>query len=210
MIRLNPKPLPDCRPMLNTNDIVLVDSYGNETGAMEKMEAHRTGRLHRAFSIFIVNSQAQLLLQQRAISKYHSGGFWSNTCCSHPAPGETIFQAAHRRLDEELGFDCELTEIFAFTYRADVGNGLIEHEHDHILLGRYDGVFCLNPDEIQACRWMSLAELTNDIAVHGDVYTDWLKLLVRHRLPALAEGIEQLHQSTAKSRSTPSTAATRC
>ena len=176
--------------MFNTDEIVLVDINGNETGFMEKIEAHRTGRLHRAFSIFIVNSQGDLLLQQRAATKYHSGGLWSNTCCSHPAPGETILRAAHRRLYEELGFNCQLTEIFTFIYRADVGSGLIEHEHDHVLLGKYDGVFHPDPEEIQACKWISLIELTGDISTNSFAYTDWLKLLIKFRLSALTEGIQ--------------------
>lgn len=181
--------------MLNTNEIVLVDTSGNQTGTMEKMEAHRIGRLHRAFSIFIVNSQGNLLLQQRASTKYHSSGLWSNTCCSHPAPGETLFQAAHRRLREELDFDCELREIFSFTYRADVGNGLIEHELDHVLLGAYDGVFQPSPDEIQACKWISISELTRDISVNGESYTEWLKLVIELRLPELLRGVECLQPS---------------
>ncbi|MCB1870587.1 MAG: isopentenyl-diphosphate Delta-isomerase [Gammaproteobacteria bacterium] len=181
--------------MIKTNEIVLVDTSGNQTGTMEKMEAHRSGRLHRAFSIFIINSQGDLLLQQRSGTKYHSCGLWSNTCCSHPAPGETLFQAAHRRLREELDFDCELREIFSFTYRAEVGNGLIEHELDHVLLGVYDGAFQPSPDEIQACKWTSITELIDEISVNGEAYTEWLKLVIELKLPELLRGVERLQNS---------------
>jgi isopentenyl-diphosphate Delta-isomerase len=181
--------------MSDTNKIVLVDADGNDMGAMEKIEAHRTGRLHRAFSIFIFNSQGALLLQQRADTKYHSGGLWSNSCCSHPVPGEALLQGAHRRLQEELGFDCELTEIFTFTYRADVGNGLIEHEHDHVLVGIHDGAIRPDPDEIQNCKWVSLEELAADISSNGCCYTDWLKLLVEFRLPDLTREIKAVTPS---------------
>ena len=182
--------------MSDTNEIILVDANGNDTGAMEKMEAHRVGRLHRAFSLFIFNNQRELLLQQRAGTKYHSGGLWSNTCCSHPAPGETVLQAAHRRLQEELNFDCELREVFSFTYRADVGNGLIEHELDHVLLGTYDGAFQPNPEEVQACKWIPMNELTSDISLDGDSYTNWLRLVIESRISDLQRGAECLYPAS--------------
>jgi len=175
------------------NDIILVDTDGNHTGSMDKMEAHRKGRLHRAFSIFVINSQGNLLLQQRADNKYHSGGLWSNTCCSHPVPGEPLIQAAHRRLNEELGFDCRLREIFAFTYNSNVGAGLIEHEYDHVLVGLYDGSVHPNPEEVQAWKWVSPYDLSTDISALPYLYTDWLKLIFRFRFQDLTKGIECLN-----------------
>lgn len=175
------------------NEIILVDTDGKQTGSMEKMEAHRKGILHRAFSIFIINSQGNLLLQQRADKKYHSGGLWSNTCCSHPAPGESLIQAAHRRLNEELGFECGLREVFAFTYKSNVGAGLIEHEYDHILVGLYDGSVHPNPEEVQAWKWISLHDLSTDISAVPHLYTDWLKLIFKLRFPELTKGIECLN-----------------
>jgi len=196
MIKPNPNRLRNGNSMSDTNEIILVDANGNDTGAMEKMEAHRVGRLHRAFSLFIFNNQRELLLQQRAGTKYHSGGLWSNTCCSHPAPGETVLQAAHRRLQEELNFDCELREVFSFTYRADVGNGLIEHELDHVLLGTYDGAFQPNPEEVQACKWIPMNELTSDISLDGDSYTNWLRLVIESRISDLQRGAECLYPAS--------------
>lgn len=186
----------------NRDEVVLVDADGQEIGAMEKLRAHREGLLHRAFSILVVNNQGNLLLQQRAIGKYHSGGLWSNTCCSHPTVGEPVLQAAHRRLQEELDFDCELQEIFSFIYRAEVGNGLIEHEYDHVLLGRYDGPYHPNPDEIQSCKWLSLPLLVEEISSHGTRYTHWLKLIIQSRHVELSREITQLvcqpdHNATA-------------
>lgn len=178
--------------MPNRDDIVLVNADGHETGTMEKIQAHQAGVLHRAFSILIVNDQGELLLQQRSAGKYHSAGLWSNACCSHPAPEETVLQAAHRRLLEELDFDCDLEEIFAFTYWADVGNGLIEHEYDHVLLGRYDGSYRPNPDEIDSCKWLSLPALADEIWSYGSSYTYWLKLIIQSRLPELTRRIELL------------------
>lgn len=174
------------------DEIVLVDSDGKATGSMEKLAAHREGRLHRAFSIFVFNSRGELLLQQRAQGKYHSGGLWSNSCCSHPAPGESLSQATHRRLLEELGCDCDLTEIFTFTYRANVGSGLIEHEFDHVLAGVYDGGCKPDLREVQAWRWLSLPALVSEIAACPQQYTAWLRQIVDHRLPDLLHGRERL------------------
>lgn len=115
--------------------VILVNELDQETGLMEKMEAHEKGLLHRAFSVFIMNDQGDMLLQQRALDKYHSGGLWTNACCSHPLPGEAVEAAAHRRLSEEMGFDCPLRELFQFTYRTEFDNGLIEHEYDHVWTG---------------------------------------------------------------------------
>jgi len=120
--------------------VVLVDENDNEIGVEEKINAHRKGLLHRAFSIFVFNSKNELLLQKRAADKYHSGGLWSNTCCSHPRPGENLKDAAHRRLQEEMGFDCSLREVFSFLYKKSFDNGLTEHELDHVFFGKFDGI----------------------------------------------------------------------
>ncbi len=155
---------------------------------MEKMAAHEQGMLHRAFSIFIFNERDELLLQRRADSKYHSSGLWSNTCCSHPNPGEVVKVAAHRRLQEEMGFDCALDEIFSLTYKAAVGNGLTEHEYDHVLVGRCDASPQANPDEVQEWKWVSLASLSKEILRFPDNYTHWLKLIIRFKAPELLKG----------------------
>jgi isopentenyl-diphosphate delta-isomerase len=136
-------------------DVILVDSNDAPIGTMEKLEAHQKGALHRAFSVFAFNGRGELLLQRRAPHKYHSAGLWTNTCCSHPAPGEDTEAAAHRRLQEEMGFDCPITHIGSLTYRTEFANGLIEHEFDHIFIGRFDGQPVLNPEEADASRWIS-------------------------------------------------------
>jgi isopentenyl-diphosphate Delta-isomerase len=169
--------------------IALVDIHGNETGSMEKLAAHEKGLLHRAFSIFIFNDQDELLLQRRADGKYHSSGLWSNTCCSHPGPGEEVTVAAHRRLQEEMGFDCDLNEVFSLTYKAAVGNGLTEHEYDHVLVGRCNASPQANLDEVQEWKWISLNPLSEDILRFPDQYTNWLKLIIRFKAPELLRGL---------------------
>ena len=158
-------------------EVILVDENDNPIGTLEKYEAHMHGaKLHRAFSIFVFNSKGETLLQRRALTKYHSKGKWSNTCCSHPAVGESIEVAAHRRLVEEFGFDCKMKEHFSFTYRTDVGDGLTEHEFDHILIGKYDGQPKPNPEEIMDYKWISPQDLTTDINAHPENYTLWMKI----------------------------------
>jgi len=173
------------------NDIALVDIHGNETGRMEKMAAHQQGMLHRAFSIFIFNDQDELLLQRRAQGKYHSSGLWSNTCCSHPYPGEDVAFAAHRRLQEEMGFDCALQEVFSLTYKAAVGQGLTEHEYDHVLVGRYNADPRANPDEVQEWKWASMATLSEEALRFPAKYTHWLKLIIRFKTQELLKGLNQ-------------------
>jgi isopentenyl-diphosphate Delta-isomerase len=155
--------------------VILVDKDDRPLGIAEKMWVHRQGLLHRAFSIFVLNSDGQLLLQKRAIAKYHSGGLWTNTCCSHPRPEETIILAASRRLQEEMGFSCELTEIFSFTYNSPLDHGLIEHEYDHVLLGKFNGEPTLNPLEAEAWKWIEVDKLKADMTSHPELYTFWLK-----------------------------------
>jgi isopentenyl-diphosphate delta-isomerase len=158
--------------------VVLVDKNNNDIGEMEKMEAHVKGVLHRAFSAFIFNNNNELILQQRAFEKYHSPGLWTNTCCSHPRKGESAIQAGKRRLQEELGFSTELEEAFTFIYYSDkVGNNLIEHELDHVLIGRYDNTMKLNPEEVASTKTMKIEDVQDDIDKNPDNYTEWFKIV---------------------------------
>ena len=156
--------------------VILVDKSDRQLGSQEKLQAHREGKLHRAFSIFVFNRRGELMLQKRAFSKYHSGGLWSNTCCSHPRPGEATPKAAHRRLREEMGFDCTLKKIFQFCYRVDFKDGLIENEYDHVFIGHYDGDPIPDPTEVADWRRMGIAELEKEIKKKPDQYTAWLKI----------------------------------
>ena len=160
-------------------EVILVDENDNQIGTEEKIKAHREGRLHRAFSVFIFSSGGTLLLQQRAKNKYHCPGLWSNSVCSHPHPGETVERAAHRRLKEELGFDCDLKEVFSFTYRTKFENGLYEHEFDHVLIGKYDGDVRPNPEEVAGFKWISLKKLIQDIELNPDEHTYWLRKILK-------------------------------
>lgn len=156
--------------------VILVDRADRFAGQMEKMEAHRKAELHRAFSVFVLNSDDQLILQRRAMKKYHSPGLWTNTCCSHPRPGEETEQAAHRRLQEEMGFDCALEKVFDFVYRADVGKGLTEYEFDHVFFGRFDEVPVINTDEAMDWKSMSLDEIKEDMDRNPADYTIWFRI----------------------------------
>lgn len=159
------------------NLVILVDKQGEITGYEEKLKAHQKGMLHLAFSVFIMNSSGQMLIQQRAYSKYHFAGMWSNTCCSHPFPGEEVIQAAHRRLKEEMGFDTELTQAFSFIYQVnDTKSGLTEHELDHVFTGIYDGEVKPDTQEIQAYRWETPSSLYQQIASNPDSFTEWFKI----------------------------------
>jgi len=155
--------------------VILVDKNDKEVGVEGKIRAHKDGKLHRAFSIFILNLNGQLLLQKRAKSKYHSGGLWANTCCSHPRAGESILKTAHRRLKEEMGFDCDLKEIFSFIYEVKFDNGLFENEYDHVFIGNFNGTPNPNPEEVEEWKWVDLEELKNDIIENPDDYSYWLK-----------------------------------
>ena len=158
--------------------VILVDRMGREIGTEEKLKAHREGKLHRAFSIFVFNRLGELLLQKRSKTKYHSGGLWSNTCCSHPRLGESHCCAARRRLNEEMGFDCELTELFTFMYHAELENNLFEHELDHVFIGCYDGEPVPNPDEVDDWKWMDIAALRWEVEETPERYTYWFKLIL--------------------------------
>ncbi len=156
--------------------VILVNVKDEETGIAEKMHAHRQGLLHRAFSVFIFNNRNELLIQQRSVHKYHSGGLWTNTCCSHPRPGETIREAAVRRLGEEMGISADLEEIFGFIYRTDFENGLIEHEFDHVLAGDYEGELNINNEEVMDYSFVSMDQIENSLATHPEKYTVWFRL----------------------------------
>ena len=156
--------------------VILVDENDNALGTMEKMEAHEKGLLHRAFSIFIFNKLGQMLIHQRALDKYHCGGLWTNACCSHPRMEETVKQAAHRRLKEEMGFDCELIPLFQFKYRAELDKGLTEHEYDHVLFGTFNDLPAFNPQEVMAVKYVELEELYKDVKLNPDLYTPWFRI----------------------------------
>lgn len=156
--------------------VIIVDKNDQPLGLMEKMEAHEKGVLHRAFSVFIFNEKGELMLQQRALSKYHSPGLWTNTCCSHPREGEKTIEAAHRRLMEEMGFDCEIKEVFSFTYKADVGQGLIEHEFDHVFIGAYNNNPHINPEEVHDWKFVSMAKINRTMQQSPGLYTVWFRI----------------------------------
>lgn len=160
--------------------VILVDEHDNEIGTMEKMEAHQKGLLHRAFSLLIFNAKGEMLLQQRATSKYHSGGLWTNTCCSHPLPGETIEQAGIRKLKQEMGFACDLTYSHKFIYKVQLDNDLIEHEWDYVLIGYFDGIPAINENEAQAWKFESIESIQIDAKQNPDQYTCWFKLILNH------------------------------
>ena len=157
-------------------EVVLVDKNDNPLGTMGKMQAHKSGALHRAFSIFIFNSKGEMMIHQRAFSKYHSPGLWTNACCSHPRINETTEEAAHRRLKEEMGFDCNLKEEFSFLYKADVGDGLIEHEFDHVFFGEFNGKPEINPVEVAEWKFVNHEILKEEIKNNPEEFTEWFKI----------------------------------
>ncbi|MEO5984320.1 MAG: isopentenyl-diphosphate Delta-isomerase [Ferruginibacter sp.] len=157
-------------------EVILVNGEDEQIGTMEKMQAHAKGLLHRAFSVFICNSKGEMLIQQRADKKYHSGGLWTNACCSHPMPGENIESAAHRRLKEEMGFDTTLNKAFSFSYKASFTNGLIENEYDHVFSGIYDGAIQPIENEVKDYCYMSVSAIKDSLATHPAKYTEWFKI----------------------------------
>jgi isopentenyl-diphosphate delta-isomerase len=165
--------------------VVLVNEHDQAIGEIEKMAAHEQGLLHRAFSVFLMNDQHQILMQQRAFDKYHSGGLWTNTCCSHPQPHETIKEAAERRLLEELDIIATVSPFYEFVYRHEFENGLIEHEYDHVLTGYYNGVCTANPEEVAGVQWMSVSAIDTALEAYPEKYTYWFKLAY----PAIREWI---------------------
>lgn len=166
-------------PSKPNEEVVLVDEHDRRVGTAEKLEAHRSGKLHRALSVFVFDRDGRLLIHQRAAEKYHSGGLWSNTCCSHPRPGEEVADAARRRLGEEMGLeDVHLEEWFTFTYRARVGPELWEHELDHVFVGLSDHDPEPSPEEVADWRWVTLAELAEEVEAHPDRFTYWFRELL--------------------------------
>ena len=159
--------------------IVLVDKNNKKIGVEEKIKVHREGKLHRAFSIFIFNSKKELLIQQRTKTKYHSGGLWSNTCCSHPRPNETYQRAISRRLKEEMGFDCKLKKLFCLRYNLILKEGLIENEYNCVFVGKFSGKPKPNSKEVMNYKWVSIKELKSDIIKNPDKYTAWLKKILK-------------------------------
>lgn len=156
--------------------VILVDGKDQPIGSMEKMEAHRKGELHRAFSVFIFSKKGDMLLQQRATGKYHSGGLWTNSCCSHPRPGEETIDAAARRLQEEMGFNTKLTPVFDFIYKAGFENGLTEHEFDHVFVGYYDGEIKPDPKEVSSFVYRPMEEIALLVKTQPAVFTAWFHI----------------------------------
>jgi isopentenyl-diphosphate delta-isomerase len=163
-----------------STDVILVDENDQEIGVMEKNSAHELGLLHRAFSVFIFNEKNELLLQQRAATKYHSPNQWANTCCSHPYPNETLDDAASRRLKEEMGISCELHKLFSFTYKATMDNGLIEHEIDHVFVGNCEQNPQPNPEEVAQFKWISINDLKKEMIDYPQQYTEWFKIIFKY------------------------------
>jgi isopentenyl-diphosphate delta-isomerase len=162
---------------MTVEQMILVNNMDEPIGTMEKMEVHRKGLLHRALSIFIFDNRGKFLLQQRASSKYHSPGLWTNTCCSHPRPGEDVKEAANRRLKEEMGFDTDLKEIFSFIYKAEMENGLIEHEYDHVFAGVFDDVPHPDSKEVKAWGYSSIREVKEKMNRDPDQFTSWFRIV---------------------------------
>ncbi|MCK8522639.1 isopentenyl-diphosphate Delta-isomerase [Aquimarina sp. D1M17] len=157
--------------------VILVNENDEQIGLMPKLEAHQKALLHRAFSVFVLNSKNELMLQQRAHHKYHSPGLWTNTCCSHQRDGETNIEAGTRRLQEEMGFITPLKNSVSFIYKAPFDNGLTEHEYDHVLIGNYESEPVINPDEVADWKWMGVEDVRDDIAKHPEMYTEWFKII---------------------------------
>lgn len=155
--------------------IILVDKKDKQIGTEFKLKAHQEGKLHRAFSIFVFNDKGELMLQKRALTKYHSGGLWTNTCCSHPRAGEALEDSTHRRLKEEMGFDCDLKEVFSFVYKVKLNNELTEHEFLHVFVGRFNQNPIINKKEAEDFTWVTAEFLDSDVKQHPDRYTYWFK-----------------------------------
>lgn len=157
--------------------VILVNEKDEWLGSAEKLKAHKDGLLHRAFSVFVLNDNNEVLLQQRALDKYHSGGLWSNACCSHPRVGESTIAAAHRRLEEEMGFDCDVEQVFTYKYKADVGGGLTEHEYDHVFIGYYSGAVSINKDEAADYKYVPIDEVNCWLEKRPQNFTEWFRMI---------------------------------
>jgi len=180
---------------MSYKNVVLVDKEDREVGVMEKLEAHQKGLLHRAFSIFIFNDNDEMLLQKRALGKYHSGGLWTNTCCSNPGENEAILEAGKRRLLEEMNYTSHLETSFSFIYKVDLDNGLTEHELDHVLIGRSNSNPILNPEEASDYKWISIDAVIKDISENEGDYTFWFKLILKDYRNKLEKSLNILHES---------------
>ncbi len=165
--------------------VILVNENDEQIGLMPKMEAHEKAVLHRAFSVFIFNKKGELLLQQRAADKYHSPNLWTNTCCSHQRNRETNIEAGKRRLQEEMGFSCDIKEVFSFIYQAPFDNGLTEHELDHVMVGYFNEDPNINRDEVESYHWMTLDNVKKDIELHPKKYTEWFKIIFKESFKKL-------------------------
>ncbi len=173
-----------------SKELVLVNRNDEAVGVGEKETVHRTGQLHRAFSAFVFDASGRLLLQQRSKEKYHSGGLWSNTCCSHPGPGEAVEAAARRRLQEEMGFSCDLRPVFGFIYKAELDSGYVEHEYDHVLIGNYSGEVHPNPAEVAGWKWMDPSEVVRELHTNAEQYTYWFKIAFERLLASPPADVE--------------------
>jgi len=162
---------------MEEEQVILVNEQDEAIGLMPKMEAHEKALLHRAFSVFVLNKDNEIMLQQRAAQKYHSPMLWTNTTCSHQRDGESNIQAGTRRLQEEMGFTTELKELFSFIYKAPFDNGLTEHEFDHVMIGYYNGAPQINPDEAESWKWMAIEDVKNDIQANQENYTVWFRII---------------------------------
>jgi len=175
--------------MSNIN-VVLVDELDNEIGVMEKLLAHQKGLLHRAFSVFVFNDKNEMLLQKRALGKYHSEGLWTNTCCSHPTENETIIDAGNRRLMEEMNYSCKLNTSFSFIYKVSLDNDLVEHELDHVLIGKSNEDPNLNPEEASDYKWTSIEDVLLDLKENEANYTYWFKLIIENYMDKLISALK--------------------
>jgi isopentenyl-diphosphate delta-isomerase len=162
---------------MKEENVILVNEKDEQIGLMPKLEAHEKAVLHRAFSVFILNSKNEIMLQQRAHQKYHSPLLWTNTCCSHQRDGESNLLAGSRRLYEEMGFETSLKELFHFIYKAPFDNGLTEHELDHVMIGYYEEDPRINTEEVENWKWMPIEDVKNDMQVHPEIYTIWFKII---------------------------------
>ena len=162
---------------MSEEQVILVNDKDEQIGLMPKMEAHKKGVLHRAFSVFVFNEKNELMLQQRALHKYHSPGLWTNTCCSHQRIGESNIEAGKRRLHEEMGFKTNLKELFSFIYKAPFDNGLTEHELDHVMIGYFEDEPIINTEEVASWKWMKPEAIKKDIESAPEKYTAWFKII---------------------------------
>lgn len=172
---------------MTEEQVILVDAHDNQIGLMPKMEAHEKALLHRAFSVFTFNDKGELLLQQRAADKYHSPLLWTNTCCSHQRDGESSLEAGRRRLQEEMGFSCDLEEVFWFIYKAPFDNGLTEHELDHVMVGKYNEDPVINPEEVADFKWMTLADVKEEMTAKPQIYTAWFRIIFNEYYQRIVE-----------------------